>query len=179
MNNPQFPTARKSGLVVQEVPDEVLVFDLESNKAHCLNRTASLVWKSCDGKTSVTNIADFVGKQTGEKVSDDVVWLAIDQLSENRLLESEVKSTFTGISRREVVKRIGLASAVALPIVASLVAPQNALANVSCVCLTSLDCGFPGFETCTSLVCCNMAGLCAPEIPGDPGCAPPLPTPFG
>ncbi len=178
MNNLQFPTARKSGLVVQEVPDEVLVYDLDSNKAHCLNQTASLVWKSCDGKTSVPEIADFVGKQTGKHVPDDVVWLAIDQLSENDLLELKIRSSFSGMSRREVVKRIGLASMVALPIVASLVAPQNALANVSCVCVTSLDCGFPGFETCTSLVCCNMAGLCAPEIPGNPGCAPPVPGPL-
>jgi len=43
MNNSQFPTARKSGLVVQDVPDEVLIFDLKSNKAHCLNLTAATV----------------------------------------------------------------------------------------------------------------------------------------
>ena len=45
-----FPTARKSGLVVQEMPDELLVYDTENNKAHCLNTTAAFVWKSCDGK---------------------------------------------------------------------------------------------------------------------------------
>lgn len=173
MSNSQFPTARKSGLVVQEVPDEVLVFDLESNKAHCLNQTAALVWKSCDGKTSVSKIAKFVETQTGRGVSDDLVWLAIDQLNENSLLEKEMKSSFAGQSRREVIKKIGLASMIALPVVASLVAPQNALANVSCVCFTAFDCSSPAFSTCPDMNCCNMAGLCAPSLPApSDGCLP-------
>jgi hypothetical protein len=71
MINSQFPTARTSGLVVQDVPNEVLVYDLESNKAHCLNQTAAMVWRACDGKTSVPEIARLVGSQSGEKVSDD------------------------------------------------------------------------------------------------------------
>ena len=46
----QRPVARQEGLVIQEMPDEVLVFDLKTNKAHCLNETAAFVWKACDGK---------------------------------------------------------------------------------------------------------------------------------
>jgi hypothetical protein len=163
MNNSQFPTARKSGLVVQEVPNEVLVFDLDSNKAHCLNDTAAMVWKSCDGKTSVPEIAKFIEKETGKGVSDDLVWLAIDQLTENRLIEEKLETPHSGMSRRDVVKKIGLASMIAIPVVASLVAPQSALANVSCVCTTSFDCGLPGFETCASQLCCNPASICAPS----------------
>ncbi len=163
MNNPKFPTARKSGLVVQEVPDEVLIFDLETNKAHCLNQTAAMVWKSCDGETSISQIAKLVEQQTGKGVSDDLVWLAIDQLNENRLLDAEMPSRFAGSSRREVIKKIGLASMIAIPVVASLVAPQNALANVSCICNSSVDCGLPGFETCTSQICCTPSFLCAPD----------------
>ena len=163
MNNSQFPTARKSGLVVQEVPNEVLVFDLESNKAHCLNETAAMVWKSCDGETAVPEIAKFIKKQFGKEVNDDFVWLAIDQLSENKLLEEKVTAPFKGQSRREVIKKIGLASMIAIPVVASLVAPQSVLANVSCVCTTSFDCTLSGFETCGSQCCCNQAGICANE----------------
>ena len=47
------PRARKEGLVVQDMPDELLVYDVDRHKAHCLNQTAALVWKRCDGKTSV------------------------------------------------------------------------------------------------------------------------------
>jgi hypothetical protein len=172
MNNSQFPTARKSGLVVQEVPDEVLIFDLESKKAHCLNLTAATVWKSCDGKTSIQEIASILEKQSGKGVTDDLVWLAIDQLDENRLLEGNVPSRFSGQSRREVIKKIGLASMIAIPVVASLVAPKNAMANVSCICFSGDDCTFPGFETCTSRNCCNAASICAPESPCSSPCTP-------
>jgi hypothetical protein len=136
MNNSQFPTARKQGLVVQEMPDELLVYDLDSNKAHCLNQTAAFVWKSCDGQTSVTDIASLYYVESGGKMSEDLVWLAIDQLNENNLLESEIKSAFAGQSRREVLKKIGFASVVALPVIASLVAPKNAFALASCGCLS-------------------------------------------
>ena len=118
MKSPQLPCARKAGLVIQDMPDEVLVYDLDTNKAHCLNKSAAFVWRSCDGKTSISDIARLFEIQTGDKVSDDFVWLALDQLNENSLLESEVKASFAGRSRREVIKKIGLASMVALPIVA-------------------------------------------------------------
>lgn len=171
MDNSNFPTARKSGLVIQEVPDEVLIFDLNSNKAHCLNETAALVWKACDGSTSVEQIARSLTSKTGKGVSDDLVWLAIDQLNENSLLDAPAAKAFKGSSRRDAIKKIGLASMIALPVVASLVAPQNALANVSCNCGqsgSSVQCSFDGFESCNT-TCCNSAGLCAPPL-GDGVC---------
>ena len=160
MKSPQFPCARKAGLVIQDMPDEVLVYDLDTNKAHCLNKSAAFVWRSCDGKTSISDIARLFEIQTGDKVSDDFVWLAPDQLNENSLLESEVKASFAGRSRREVIKKIGLASVVALPIVASLVAPKSAMAAVSCACVTPGDCITQ--TGCPSTANCNGSGRCAP-----------------
>jgi hypothetical protein len=165
MINSQFPTARKSGLVVQEVPNEVLVFDLESNKAHCLNDTAAMVWKSCDGKTSVPEIAKFIEKQTGKGVNDDLVWL-----TDNHLLESTPPSPFMGQTRREVIKKIGLASMIAIPVVASLVAPQSAMANVSCTCSSSGACATDVALAPCGSTCCNQAAVCAPLIPGPGAC---------
>lgn len=162
MNNSHRPIARKNGLVVQEVPDEVLVYDLESNKAHCLNNSAAIIWKSCDGNNSVSDIASIVEQQAGGKVADDFVWLAIDQLSENNLLESPIPSSFEGTSRREVIKKIGLASMIAIPVIASLVAPQSALAAASCTCNTPGACGSTPNASCPSTTRCNGAGLCAP-----------------
>jgi len=159
MNNSQFPSARKTGLVVQDMPDEVLVYDLDSNKAHCLNKSAALVWKSCDGTKTVSDIVRLFESDSGEKVSEDFVWLALDQLSENSLLEKAVKPNFTGQSRRDVIKKIGLASAVAIPVIASLVAPPNALALASCGCVTPGDCITQ--TGCASTSNCN-AGICAP-----------------
>ena len=162
MNNSQFPIARKTGLVVQEVPDEVLVYDLDNNKAHCLNQSAAMVWRSCDGNNSVADIAKLVETQAGSKVTEDFVWLAIDQLSENNLLEQQIKTGFAGQSRREAIKKIGLASMVAIPVIASLVAPQSALAASSCNCNGSADCQTPANAQCPSTVNCNGVGICTP-----------------
>ena len=158
MINSQFPTARTSGLVVQDVPNEVLVYDLESNKAHCLNQTAALVWRACDGKTSVPEIARLIGSQAGEKVSDDLVWLAVDQLQENGLLGAQIQTKFAGQSRRDALKKIGMASMVALPIIASLAAPKSVMANTSCSCNNAGDClgtVCPSTTACTNFVCVN------------------------
>ena len=51
------PIARKQGLVIQDLPDEVLVYDLDRDRAHCLNTTAAFVWQHCDGKSTVGEIA--------------------------------------------------------------------------------------------------------------------------
>jgi len=155
MDNSQRPVARKSGLVVQEMPDEVLVYDLESNKAHCLNQTAAKVWKACDGNRTVSDIAAGFGKG-----NEDLVWLAIDQLSENELLEAGVVSKFKGQSRRDVIKKIGLASIIAVPMVASLVAPQNALAAQSCHCVNLGQCSTGANAGHCATNACNSVGLC-------------------
>ncbi|MEP7076929.1 MAG: PqqD family protein [Acidobacteriota bacterium] len=160
MNNSQFPSARKTGLVVQDMPDEVLVYDLDSNKAHCLNKSAAFVWKSCDGTKTVPDIVNLFASEAGEKVSEDFVWVAIDQLSENSLLEASIKADFAGRSRRDVIKKIGMVSVISIPIIASLVAPKNALALASCACINPGDCTVQ--TGCPSTVNCSSPGVCAP-----------------
>lgn len=157
MNNSLFPSARTKGLVVQEVPNEVLVYDLETDKAHCLNETAAAVWRACDGNRSVREIADSVGLTLGKEVSDDLVWLAIDQLNEHGLLQRNVETKFNGQSRREALKKIGIASMVALPIIASLAAPKSVLASTSCACINDFSCTQ---QTVCPTTCNTGAGLC-------------------
>ncbi len=153
------PMARQNGLVVQEMPGEVLVYDLDSNKAHCLNQSAASVWNYCNGSNSVTDIVLQFEANGGGKVTEDFVWLAIDQLNENGLLENDIAPRFKGQSRRQVLKTIGLASMVALPVIASLVAPQSALGAVSCMCVAPGDCNA---QTCPNPLNCNIVSVCAP-----------------
>lgn len=160
MKSSQIPVARKEGLVVQETAEEVLVYDLNSNKAHCLNQTAAFVWKSCNGDNSISEITKLFEKEIGSAVHEDLIWLAIDQLNEKNLLSANLATKFAGRSRREVIKKIGLAAVIALPVVASLTAPTSALAAVSCACVTPGACGTQ--TGCPSLVNCNGAGVCAP-----------------
>jgi hypothetical protein len=160
MNSSQVPVARKQGLVVQEMPEEVLIYDLDTNKAHCLNKTAAFVWKSCDGNKSVADITKSFTNDFGSPVEEDLVWLAIEQLNDKNLLSESLQTNLKGQNRREVIKKIGFAAVVALPVVASLTAPSSALATASCACVVSADCAAQG--GCPSTTNCNGAGVCAP-----------------
>jgi len=145
------PEGRRDGLVVQELADEVLVYDRSRNKAHCLNRTAALVWSHCDGKSSVADTARAIAEEARGEVDADLIWLGIEQLSKTHLLQKSaiLPEHKTGLSRREVMKRIGLTAAVALPVVTSIVAPKAAQAAN---CLAS-------GQACSSPAqCCS--GLC-------------------
>jgi hypothetical protein len=128
------PLARSEGLVIQDLPDEVLVYDLERDKAHCLNQTAAIVWKHCDGKTSVSALAQILAKESGLPVDDEVVWLALEQLNKARLLPEAlpISGEKRRISRRDVMKKVGLVTVVALPLVTSILAPTVAQAGPVC-----------------------------------------------
>src|SRR5207237_7140371 len=140
MNSSQIPVARKQGLVVQEMPEEVLIYDLDTNKAHCLNKTAAFVWKSCDGNKSIAEITKSFETDFGSSVNEDFVWLAIEQLNEKNLLNESLPTGFKGQNRREVLKKIGFATVIALPVIASLAAPTSALATASCACVAPAAC---------------------------------------
>lgn len=138
------PEARKEGLVVQHLSDEVLVYDQRRHKGHCLNQTAALVWKHCDGKTSVSEMVSLLEDEFKTPVKEEVVWLALDQLSKTHLLNKQVTLAQPGITRREVMRRMGLAAAIALPVVTSITAPTAAQAatckNSGQPCSTSAEC---------------------------------------
>ncbi len=160
MKSSQIPVARKEGLVIQETSDEVLVYDLTTNKAHCLNQTAAFVWKSCDGNNSIPEITNLFKNEVGTEIHEDLIWLAIDQLSDKNLLEKEMTTALAGRSRREVIKKVGLAAVVALPVVASLLAPTSVMAATSCSCVAPGDC--LAQTTCPSTANCNGSSVCAP-----------------
>jgi len=149
------PQARREELLVQELADELLVYDRTRHKAHCLNQTAALVWQRCDGKTSVTEMARLLGKETHTRVDEAVVWLAFDQLSKAHLLQGDAREWTgrSGISRREVMRRIGAAAAVALPVVSSIAAPE---AVQAATCLAS------GVACTSSAQCCSF--LCSASV---------------
>lgn len=125
------PSARKVDVVIQELQDETLVYDLNKNKAYCLNQTSALVWRECDGTRDADEITRNVSRKMGAPVSENIVWLALNQFKTDNLLEDSAEFTtpLDGLSRREVVRRIGFASMVALPVISSLVAPRAAWAQ--------------------------------------------------
>src|SRR5690349_17456429 len=138
--NTQMALARQEELVVQEMPDEVLVYDLKRHKAHCLNKTAAFVWNHCDGQTTVTEMAGLLEKDTGAPVDEEVVLYALGKLGDADLLASKVANSLNdGMSRRRMLGRVG--AVMVLPTVVSLIAAAAAAA-VSIVTLgKKIDCG--------------------------------------
>ena len=123
-----FPKARNAELVVQEMGDETLVYDLKTHKAHCLNPTAAYIWNSCNGQRSVDQLAETVELKFGHPADRDLVLLAIKQLQDSALLTESGMNGLKSPSRRDLIKKIGLATAIAIPLVTSLVAPTGVMA---------------------------------------------------
>ena len=120
MNNPR---ARRTKLLVEELSDETLVYDLDRHRAHCLNETAAFIWQHCEGEHSVSKLAELFAKEYGGPVSDEVVQLGLDRLRRAHLLDELGKGPEPKVrySRRKMVRKLGLA--VALPVVLSIVSP--------------------------------------------------------
>jgi len=151
------PRARKESLVITEIPDEVLVYDLKNNEAHCLNRPAAVVWANCDGQKTITQVSQALERELGSPANHESVWMAIDLLREHDLLLDPVNKVAHKLrfSRRNAIRAIALAG-LALPIVTSIVAPGPAQAASG---LPPGACCQSGSE-CTSGSCGQDQPLC-------------------
>lgn len=156
------PRARDQGVLVQPLPDETLVYDLERHKAHCLNRTASLVWGYCDGRTTVAEMARRLKRELDGSADEEMVWMALARLQKARLLEKPAVPAVSR-SRREALRRVGLAAL--LPAITSIVAPTAALA-VTCL---PIDTGQPCLPSQCGAICgqaCNKVCSSVSAVPG-------------
>lgn len=115
------PAARTADIVIQELRNELLIADLRNGKAHCLNQTLATVYHACDGKTT------FEDLQKLYNYPETLVILALRELKKEDLLKAGAGSAAAaGFSRRELIKRAGLSTIVALPIISSLAMPLAA-----------------------------------------------------
>jgi hypothetical protein len=146
------PRARAEGLIIQELPDELLVYDLDRHRSHCLNRTAALVWRHCDGKTTVLEMTTLLQREFAEPFDEDVVWLALKRLQRARLLQDPADLPESGSSsRRALMRRMAMVGGAAL--VASIPVPSARAAAASAggtgsPCTKNKD--------CISNHCCNL-----------------------
>lgn len=147
----RLPSARTDELVIEELGDELLVYDLRTDAAHCLDARATAVWRACDGHTDSAAIAAATG------VDRDGVDHALGELVERELISGPPPIH----SRREAMK-IGLtagAVGAAIPIVRSIVAPTPAQAQSGCL---------PEGSPCAiDTVCCSFncdSGTCGPPL---------------
>jgi hypothetical protein len=172
------PRARREGLLVRSLPGELLVYDLERHQAHCLNRTAALVFTRADGQATVDDIARALKDELDIPGGDRLAWVALDRLDQAHLLDEAPKPPrgLAGPSRRDLLRRVGLAAAL-LPVVSSILAPTAAEAANTCV----TDCAGQGFgvpcynsnsSDCGILCACDGAGNCLDNQGTGPGTCP-------
>jgi hypothetical protein len=150
------PIARQDGLLVRELNNEVLVYDLFRDRAHCLNTAAAMVWRSCDGKSRISEISQAMQSSADGSLNEEAVWLAIEQLQRAHLIEasSAPETVFRRLSRRDLIKKAGIAAAVALPFVTSITAPK---AVEAATCLA------PNAPCTANGQCCNGTCIGAPS----------------
>ena len=65
----KYPLGKTENLVVQSLEDETLIYNLKTNKAVCLNETSALIWEMCDGRSSISQIAEKLGKRLKKPVA--------------------------------------------------------------------------------------------------------------
>ena len=136
------PKARTSDIIEREVGSELLIYDLRFNKAYNLNETSKIVYKACGEQT-------FEDLSRKHKFTNDLIYLTLDELAASNLIEDYQSDHFAGLSRREVIKKVGLATMAALPVIAGLTAPK-AVQAASCINPGGASTGTPVSATNTN-----------------------------
>ena len=126
---------QKAEILQTELPDSLVVYDMSTSQGHDLQPLAAFVWRSCDGRTLVSDIARLAKDEYGIESGEEAVLFILDQLREKRLLEeaSDQPILYSSISRRDMVRKY-LPAAMVLPFILSATAPTTAqLVSGNCV----------------------------------------------
>lgn len=148
--------ARTNRLVTRDLGDELLVYDLDRHKAYCLNRVAMQVFRHCDGQTTIPDMARRIGGALGMPVNEETVRLGLARLEKARLLEEDAAGQTVHASRRDMLRMLGRAAVVALPLVTAISVPPAAHA-ASCFCRGVVTGGACGGCTGTCGKSCSRA----------------------
>jgi len=127
------PKIRTTRLLVEELVDELLIYDVDRNEVHCLNGPAVQIWKLCNGERTVSEIATALNTDLDHEQAETLVWSAVEQFAEKHLLEVTEEEPLAAsrpqdLTRRQMLLRLGVVVA-ALPLVDSIVSPEAALAQ--------------------------------------------------
>lgn len=154
-----FPHARREGLNVTAVSDEILVFDPTDESAHTLNGPAAFVWQHADGARTIDEIAREMTRAFGAPADAPVVWYALEQLHKRHLMQGEPRTPmpYRTMTRRQFLKR-AVAGAALLAVVTSIVTPTVAHAQSGCVGTSGGDCS--SAPCCADFECCEPVFQC-------------------
>jgi len=148
---------KRTRLVVRELQEELLAYDLSSHRASCLNRGAAEVFRACDGRRSCAEIASVASERLETRVGERYVELALERLVRSGVVEpAPVHSP----GRRAALRRLVATAALALPVVTTVLAPEPAEAQT---------CRPNGSSCASSSQCCS--GCCMTGMMGELSCS--------
>ena len=154
------PQSRREDLLTRQIPDELLVYDLQRHKAFCLNQAAATIWKLCDGKRTAADLLSELQRQHRARIDKRVVWLALEQLSRANLLQQRVTRPpgWEPFNRRSLI-RAGIIAAT-VPLVTMILAPtpQAAASTIS-----RAECRTIANNACPGIPCSDRPGSCQPS----------------
>ena len=124
----RLPYARDHGLVCRDLPDGLMVYDEERNRAHSLNRMATFVWRHCDGQTSIAELTRRLQLELDIPADEAMVWLALERLGKEHLLREQWgrPENPDRYSRRAMIHKLGKVGVAAalVPLITSIAAPR-------------------------------------------------------
>ena len=127
------PVARVSSMLIEDLDGEFVIYDQAHDLAHTLNRTASIVWRNCDGTRTVSEVAAVLQSEGIAAADDDLVRLSIDHLAAAGLMEATESRgpAETRLARRQLLERVGVVGtgSLVLPAVETLTAPRAVAAT--------------------------------------------------
>ena len=123
-------------------------------QAHCLNRSALVVFRLCDGKTGIAALATALSTELGTPCDEAMVWMALGELARAQLLRTPLPRSDVDLDRRRVLERLALGAAM-LPAVWSILSPTPAYAASREPCFPASAC----MGVNNPMGCCNNGGM--------------------
>jgi hypothetical protein len=153
----------RPGLLRHELDGQVLIYDAREDRVHLLDTTTGHVFELLEqGERSPEGIVSELATRMNSVESDSLLQLSLEELRKADLLEDgpTAMPPLSDISRRDLLRKVGLAGAAALlvPAIATLTATP-AYAQASCLPegATCLRAG--GVPCCHPLLCRGINSL--------------------
>ena len=117
-------------LVAKRLENELLLFECESNTAHCLNEIAAEIWRACERQRTAIEITEVLHIRRPD-LQEEIVFECLIRMADRGLLE-EFHAENISLQRRELMRRARLVAAALLPIAMTSVIIPPAAEAASC-----------------------------------------------
>src|SRR6266540_1606510 len=148
----------RPGLLRHELDGQVLIYDAREDRVHLLDTTTGHVFELLEhGDRSAEGIVSELATRMNTVESESLLQLSLDELRKADLLEdAPAVPALSDISRRDLLRKVGLAGAAALlvPAIATLTATP-AYAQASCLPAGATCLRGGAISCCHPLTCTN------------------------